>query len=79
MLKLKVMKVYREIIKKGDYTTAREVLSLLINKELTVSGYSDIAYNIESSLDKIIKPIYSCDYRKVTFYMNEKFLVKEAK
>lgn len=67
------MDIYKKSVKDGNYTVAKNVLELLRTGELTVIGYSDSAYSIESSLEKVLRPCYSCDYRKVTFYMKEKF------
>lgn len=73
MLKHEIMDIYKKSAKGGNYIVAKNILELLRTGELTVIGYSDIAYSIESALEKILRPCYSCDCRKVTFYMKEKF------
>lgn len=73
MLKHEIMQAHKQTVKKGDYIVAKEIMELLRTGELTVIGYSDTAYKFESALEKIIRPMYSCDCRKVTFYMKEKF------
>ncbi len=38
--------------------------------KLTLIGYDDVTFNVESKLDKILKPCYSYNCVKVNFYLN---------
>lgn len=70
MLKNKIKQLHKNFIKEGKYKEAKLVLELLRKGSLTLIGYDDVTFNVESKLDKILKPCYSYNCVKVNFYLN---------